>query len=177
MVGRGRNRVSATVVALSGPRPAKPANGAPNRLPGPLAPTPGAAARLVAGSAVAVGLIAGAAAAQVCGTDNAPTVPARPIPAETAAPPSPGEPVDPSAPEPSAPVSPEASPPVRLDPEAVLAAPTAGIRFFTWFAFDRSALDIHPTELVIDIPVLSGLSDELNDDRDDVVRGHQPTSC
>lgn len=150
--------------------PAIPASGAPSRLPDPAAVAAGVTARLVLGSAMEVGLIAGAAAAQVCGTNNAPIEAARPIPADTAAPRSPVEPVDPSAPEPSPAVSPEASPPVRPDPAAaVLAAPTAGIRFFTWFAFDSSELEIHPTELVIDMPVLSGLSDELNEDSDDVV--------
>lgn len=150
--------------------PAIPASGAPSRLAGPTVAA-GVAPTLVLGSApAAVGAIVGAAAAQLGGTDNAPIDAARPISADTAAPPNPGEPADPSAPEPSAPVSPEASPPVRPDPDAaVLAALAGGIKDLIWFAFDSSALDIHPTELVIDMPVLSGLRDELNEDSDDVV--------
>jgi hypothetical protein len=55
-----------------------------NRLPVLPAKTSGAALRLVAGSATADSLIAGAAAVQACGTDNAPTEVAWPTPADTA---------------------------------------------------------------------------------------------
>lgn len=115
-----RRSVSPT---LPMPRPGIVASGAPSMLAGAPVVAPGAVARLVLGSAVAAGLIAGAAEAQVWGTDNAPTVAARPTPADTAAPPSPAEPGAPSAPDASAPVNP--------GPEAaVLAAVTAGIKFF-----------------------------------------------
>lgn len=67
-------------------------------LPGLVAPTAGAAAlALVAGNDEATELNAGAADAQLWGTDSTPTEVARPRPAVTAAPPSPGEA---SAPEP-----------------------------------------------------------------------------
>jgi hypothetical protein len=57
--------------------------------------TPGGIYQPSAGDAVAVGLATGAAGAQLCGTDIVPTNVARPIPADTADPPRPG---DPSAP-------------------------------------------------------------------------------
>lgn len=67
-------------------------------LPGLVEPTAGAAALAVlAGNDEATGLNAGAADAQLCGTDSTPTDVARPRPAVTAAPPRPGEA---SAPEP-----------------------------------------------------------------------------
>ena len=49
------------------------------------------------GDAVAAGIVTGAAAAQLCGTDNVPTRFARPISAETADPPMPDEPSEPIA--------------------------------------------------------------------------------
>lgn len=121
-VRRGKKRRSVSPT-LPMPRPAIVASGAPSMLAGAPVVAAGAVARLVLGSAVAAGLIAGAAEAQVWGTDKAPTVAARPTPADTAATPSPAEPGAPSAPEASAPVSP--------DPDAaVLAALTTGIKFF-----------------------------------------------
>ena len=55
------------------------------RLPGLLAAmTSGAAPKLAAGDANAASLISGAATVQACGTDNLPTVAARPSPAATA---------------------------------------------------------------------------------------------
>jgi hypothetical protein len=78
---------------LTGPPIARPAMLAraisPNRLPGLPAKTSGAAPKLVAGNATAASLIAGAAAVQPGGTDNAPTEAARPRPAEPADPTAP----------------------------------------------------------------------------------------
>lgn len=142
-------------------RSAVPASGAPSRLGGSLPVAAGAAPELISGSVAAAGLTAGAAATQVCGTDNAPTAAARPTPAEPAAPLSPAEPKDPSAPGPS--------PLARPDPEAVsVAALIPGINDFTWFAFESSALEIYPIRLVLDKTGLTVLSDEPSDASDGV---------
>jgi hypothetical protein len=73
-------------------RPANGASGAPSMPPGFAAPTAGVAAlAVVAGNDVATGLNAGAADAQLCGTDSVPTDVALPSPAVTAALPRLGE--------------------------------------------------------------------------------------
>lgn len=94
------------------PRPAMLASGGPKMPAGPPmfpgAPTPTAEAAPAplaldsAGGATEPN--AGAAVAQLCGPDNAPSEPAWPTPAVTAAPPIPGEPNTP-APEPKPPPS------------------------------------------------------------------------
>lgn len=146
------------------PRMGAPARGNPPNIPPESPATPaGTAPRPVPDNAVAAGLIAGTAAPQLCGTDNAPIDAARPVPADTAAP-SPVNPVDPIALEPSPAVRPDARPPARPDPEAaLLAAPRAGASDFIWFRFDRSPAEIYPTELVIDKPVLRELRDDVDD--------------
>jgi hypothetical protein len=74
--------------------------GAPNGAAGPPGATGDVAPNsLAAGNAEATWLNAGAAEVQPWGTDNTPSVAARPTPAVTAAPPIPGEPTAP-APEP-----------------------------------------------------------------------------
>ena len=61
------------------------------------------------------------------------------------------------------------SQPVKPVPEAVvLAALRAGIKDLSWLRFDSSALDIQPTELVIDSAGLSEVSDEFTDESADV---------
>lgn len=84
-------------------RQADVAMGSPPSMPsGVAAGAAGAALRvLVAGTAAAAGLMPAADVAQIGGTDNAPREPARPTPADTAAPPAapapgPAKPVDPS---------------------------------------------------------------------------------
>lgn len=104
------------------PRPAEPTIGIPG-IPGipdiPCAPTPDAVVQPAAGNAVTEELVTGAAEAQLCGTDNAPTKVARPIPADTADPPRPGDPSgliaetmwpNPSAPAPDGPI-----PDIKMD--------------------------------------------------------------
>lgn len=148
------------------PRPLILARGnPPSMAPGTPASADGTALRLVPNSAVAPGLIGDAAAAQLCGADNAPTKLARPIPAVAAAlVPRPGKPADAST------FVPDPSPPSAGASvvAAVLARLAFGIRLCSWFALDRPALAIHPVELVIDSTVLIELIDDDNDDNDDV---------
>jgi hypothetical protein len=80
------------------PRPAEPAIGIPGMpgIPGipdiSSAPTAGATVQPATGAVVAEEFVTAAAGAQLCGADSAPTRFARPIPANTAGPPTPGEP-------------------------------------------------------------------------------------
>lgn len=158
MAGRSRKRGSGTI-ALT-PRPAGPAIGnPPNMPPGPCA-TAGTAPRPVPARVVAAPV--GAAVVQACGTDNDPTKPARPIPADTCAalPPNPD---NPTGPDPSA----------LATEGAKVAAMAAGIRFFSFSALDSPALAIHAVELVTDNsePIDDIADDEVDDspDVDDVV--------
>src|SRR5262249_8233253 len=81
-------------------------------------PTPGADVQPAAGNAVTGELVTGAADAQLCGTDNAPTKVARPIPADTADPPRPGDPsgliAETMWPNPSAPAPDGPSPDIKM---------------------------------------------------------------
>lgn len=178
-VGASR-RNSGREAAPAAARRAIPASGAaPSRL-GPPAVPAAAAVRLEPGKAV-VGPIAAVGAAQVGGTDRAPTAAARPKPADAAAlpaPPVPAQPAGASAPWPSPPARPDASPPVTPVPEAAVPAPLrAGIKDLSWLRFDSSALDIHPTELVIDSAGLNELSDEFTDESADVDDSGEASPC
>ena len=171
MGGRTRNRVSGRA-PVTAPRPVVPAMGnPPSRLPGSPVMADGAAVRLVPGSAVAPGLTAGAAAAQLFGADNAPIKLARPIPAVTASPLAPrlGKPAAPSSPVPEPAPTDGAS--ALL---AALARLVAGIRFLSWFAFERTELVIHAVLLAIDVSVLIELND---DDADDVDKTGEASPC
>ena len=66
-----------------------PAIGIPGTPGVPAGPPSGAALKPSAGNALATDPVAGAAAAQLCGADNAPTKVARPKPADTALSPRP----------------------------------------------------------------------------------------
>src|SRR5271169_1075592 len=66
-----------------------PIMGMPPKPPSPAAPACGTPSRPATGNAVAASRIAGDAVAQDCGTDSAPTVAARPRPADPPAPPIP----------------------------------------------------------------------------------------
>lgn len=157
-----------------------PASGAAPSRPGALAVPAAAVVRLEPGSAVAWPLAA-VGAAQVGGTDRAPIEAARPKPPEAAALPAPAVPAQPagaSAPWPAPAARPDGSPPVKPLPEAVvLAALSAGIKDLSWFRFDSSALDIHPTELVIDSAGLNELSDEFTDESADVGDSGEASPC
>src|SRR5947209_16927708 len=96
------------------------------------------------GDVAAAGLVAGAAAAQLCGTDIVPTNVARPMPADTGAPPELGAPAGPTAPieaTPS-PATPEASAPGTA---AALRARMTDISAPTWVI---PATDIGVNELL-----------------------------
>ena len=84
--------------------------------------TPGGIYQPSAGDAVSAGLAAGAAGAQLCGTDIVPTKVARPTPAETPDPPKPDDPTEPIA-EPTWP-----SPTVLTAAGAVAAENKAGLK-------------------------------------------------
>lgn len=136
------------------PRAGIPANGNPPSMPpSPLPSAAGAAPRPVPARAAAAR--AGAAAVQACGTDNDPTKPACPIPADSAAalPPTKPAEADLSTPEPN--------------PSAIAGANAAvadGSRPFSFSPVDRPALAIHAVELITDSIGLSELSAEDGDD-------------
>src|ERR1700691_638535 len=81
-----------------------PIMGMPPKPPSPAAPTSGKLSRPAAGNAVAASRIAGDSVAHDGGTDNPPTVAARPSPADTPAPPGPDpcEPASSASPAPGA---------------------------------------------------------------------------
>src|SRR6202167_6578765 len=74
---------------LRGALTAPTIGGMPPKPPGPAAPACGKPSRPAAGNAVAASRIAGDSVAHDGGTDNPPTVAARPSPADTPAPPGP----------------------------------------------------------------------------------------
>ncbi|MGH7734440.1 MAG: hypothetical protein ACREOE_12255 [Gemmatimonadales bacterium] len=126
------------------------------------------------------GFIAGAPAAQVCGTDNAPIEAARPRPADTAPPlpplPRPGKPADPNTP------APEPNPPARADPAAsapLAAALVVDIRDFDVFAIDQPLCASDDTVDTGDMTVFRFFSASSGDvdDIDDVEDSGEASPC
>jgi hypothetical protein len=171
--GRSRNRASGTTAVA--PRPVMPANGNPPiKLPGPPPETSGAAAMPVLGKAAAALSVLVEVAAQLCGTDNAPTEAAWPNPADTVpAPPAPkpAEPADQSAP------APEPRPPVRANPGAAISWLTATTAVSNVFAICSAELAVKAVELAIVIAELREFSDDAADVDDADVDEPGMASC
>ena len=144
----------------------------PSVPPGPAGMTAGVAPALVTGNAEPTWLNAGAAEAQLCGTESMPTEAARPTPAVTAALPMPGAPTTPV---------PEPKPPPSVDPNAWNWWPKKPATGFT----DRISapagpiiempdVDIDAPEPIPDtrpVPDVSAVDDDVrvvNNDDDDV---------
>lgn len=145
----------------------------PSVPPGPPGITAGVALALVTGNAGATWLNAGAAEAQLCGTESMPTEAARPAPAVTAALPMPGAPTTP-VPEPKP--LPSAEPNAwNWWPKMLAAGPTDRMSAPAEPIIERPEVDIDAPEPAPDarlVPDVSTVDDEVrvvnNDDVDDV---------
>jgi hypothetical protein len=164
------------VVAIGAPIPrvALASIGIPPSVPpGPPTPTAGVAPTpLAPGNAEATWLNAGAAEAQLCGTDSMPSEGARPTPAVTAALPMAGAPKTP-VPEPKP--LPSADPNTRnWLPRTLAAGPTDRMSAPAEPSIDRPDVDIDADEPVPDarlVPDVSAVDDDIrvvNDDSGDV---------
>jgi hypothetical protein len=129
------------------PRPAEASIGIPG-VPGipdnSPATTPGVAVQPAAGNAVTEEFVIGAAEAQLCGTDNAPIKVARPILADTADPPRPGDPsgliAETMWPNPSAPAPDGPTPDIKID--GLIPSPPGAAAALAWLAVSSAWVDV-----------------------------------